>query len=74
MGAGLGAPGSNQSLPALGVGRGVMLWAALGLSQSCLWCCEEGLVPHGDTGEELTDVIIPPGKFMKSFLPVSGGS
>lgn len=72
MGAGLCGPGSNQPLSPLGVGRGDFLWAALRLSQSL--GCEEGFFfPLGDPGE-LAGVIIPPGEFMKSFLPVCGGS
>lgn len=47
-----------------------MLSIVLGLSQLCL----QGPVPVGDTGGEVSGAIIPPGRFVKSFLSRAGGS
>lgn len=38
-----------------------------------LWAVKRDFFPLGDPGE-LAGVIIPPGEFMKSFLPVCGES
>lgn len=49
----------------------VLYWVC---HNSVFGAVKRGLVPAGDTGGEVSGAIIPPGGFVKSFLPVSGGS
>ena len=62
-----------------------LVGTVLGQDGTCsvlYWIChnsgfdavKRGLVPAGDTGGEVSGAVIPLGKFVKSFPPVSGGS
>lgn len=77
IGGGLHDTGSIHLLPALCMGR---MGHALCCTAVLYWVChnsvsgavERGLIPTGDTGGEVSGAVFPSGRFVKSFLPVSG--
>lgn len=74
MAGGLHDTGSNRLSPALCMGRIGHALCCTGSVTTVFGAVKRGLVPAGDTGREVSGAIIPPGRFVKSFLPVSGGS